>query len=391
MPNDLEALLRRRNAFLDRVSWKLIPVLILGQLLVLVPGVLYPRTTVPAVMAWTLGVLFWFFHSMESQRRYKWGSLLLGLVGVGISLGIANQGWEASLIGDASRRAGGIDWLAWVLIALTLPIIIKSEARWRWILVYLAVLGEIQSIVAIAEPYLMRLGTDDLIETPLRYGLTANPAFLGLYAMVGAIASLFLLRSERVFGVVLVVCLGGLWVSGTHAGFLGLMVALPFTPYRLPVRMAGVLALAVPSVIMFDTVPRFLWWEALKETLYRPWGHGFMTFSQEAMCDIGCDFPQNMVLQIGYETGVLGWVAVGVLGFYGRKRLRGPWAALGAAFALYSLFWIPSPGWFLMLAILIARVAWMGTPASERASEEPITENAHEVAKRRRRKGFPRS
>lgn len=413
MPTNTAALLSKRNEFLDKLSWKLIPILIIGQIFVMVPGVLHPRTTVPAAMAWTFGALFWAFHSMESQRKYRWGSLVLLLVGVGIVLGGTSQGWASTLIGDASRRAGGLDWLAWALIALTIPVIVKTEDRWRWVLVYLAVLGELQAIAAIAEPYLVTLGDGAGYSFDRRYGLTANPGFLGLYTMVGAIAAMFLVRSERVFGFVMVLCLWGLWLSGTRAGFLGVMVAIPFLPYRPRVMVGLFLTMLFPTAIMFadrglDPVRSYLWIETLKETLMRPWGHGFMSFSQENMCVAGfdprlelplmiCDFPHNMILQIGYEVGIIGWLAVGVFAFYAVKRLRGPWAALGAAFAMYSVFWIPSPGWFLMFALLIARVAWSGSAAeaggtasqTKRPGPPPSTYGKGKY--RRRRKGFSRS
>lgn len=408
MPTNTGALLSKRNEFLDKLSWKLIPILIIGQIFVMVPGVLHPRTTVPAAMAWTFGALFWAFHSMESQRKYRWGSLVLLLVGVGIVLGGTSQGWASTLIGDASRRAGGLDWLAWTLLALTIPVIVKTEARWRWVLVYLAVLGELQAIAAIAEPYLLTVTEGSLLDSSRAYGLTANPGFLGLYTMVGAIAAMFLVRSERIFGFVMILCLWGLWLSGTRSGFLGVMVAIPFLPYRPRVMVGVFLAMLFPTAIMFadrglDPVRSYLWIETLKETLMRPWGHGFMSFTQENLCVANfdnlpfmiCDFPHNMFLQIGYEVGILGWLAVGVFIFYAVKRLRGPWAALGAAFAMYSVFWIPSPGWFLMFALLIARVAWLGSAsgavgtASE--AERPELGKAPPTTKRRRRKGFRRS
>jgi hypothetical protein len=415
MPTNTSALLSKRNEFLDKLSWKLIPILIIGQIFVMVPGVLHPRTTVPAAMAWTFGVLFWVFHSMESQRRYKWGSLVLLLVGSGIVLGGLSQGWTSTLIGDASRRAGGLDWLAWTLLALTIPVIVKTEDRWRWVLVYLAVLGELQAIAAMAEPYLLTVTEGSILDSSRRYGLTANPGFLGLYTMVGAIAAMFLVRSERIFGFVLILCLWGLWLSGTRAGFLGVMVAIPFLPYRPRVMVGVFLTMLVPTAIMFadrglDPVRSYLWIETLKETLMRPWGHGFMSFTQENLCVAGfdnlgiilCDFPHNMFLQIGYETGILGWLAVGVFAFYAVKRLRGPWAALGAAFAMYSVFWIPSPGWFLMFALLIARVAWSGSAAeavgTASQAERPVgdkdfrsTNSTGKAQYRRRRKGFRRS
>lgn len=275
--------------------------------------------------------------------------------------GYTSQVW----IGNPDRMAGLAHWLAWLGLGLIIPSIVDTERRWRTVLVLLALLGAYHATGAIIEPLLVPI--DDR-----HYGFTANPGFLGLWCVVGLIASVALAVSgtvdkRRVMWLgVGVVCLVGLVLSETRAAALALAGAWVVLPsgdrWRVrETRWALFAGLLVVSLFFLDPIRVDLWRYTAWEVLTTPLGHGVATFYHPVPADIisgfdYSDFPHNMVLQVGYDFGWMGLLLLGGFVWLAVRRLDGPWRSLGMAFAVYSLYWVPSPGWFLFLALLMGRV-----------------------------------
>ena len=283
------------------------------------------------------------------------------LSGMWLPVGVATYGavisgdWVSALWGDLSRHAGALDWAFWGVMSLMMPSVLRG--RWDSVLWGLGVVG--------AGMGLFSLFGD--VSGGRAMGLTANPGILGFWCMIGGIASMSLvwtsgdnIRRALLTAAMLSMCLTGLILSETRAGMVGLAFALPLVMGRrwLLTLSAGFWALLLAWALLInhagaDAQRMDMWGFVLAS--WGLLGSGLGTFRDAYQGSVQ-DFPHSMPLQMLWEFGLLGAALVGAFVNVGFWNLRGPWLALFVGFSIYSLFWFPSPAWFFVGVLLIARM-----------------------------------
>lgn len=346
---------------MERTPWpqRLLLLIFAFQLVGAFFPALHPRVDGPSYVAMLAVPFLW---ASLSGRLYAASYAAAVICAYGVL--IAGGQWTKSLWSNdfwvqgeiAVRHAGGAAWFTWIIVGLS----IAAWGRWALVLKLLCLIATTHALVTFFEPWLW---PDILADWGgRRFGLTGNPGFLGLWCMAGALVGLHLTKSERRWWLASVpVCLLGLWLSSTEAALAGFVAGLPFV---LGKRWAIVPFAAVVGALFWDWSwgDRFmLWGEAWRGFLAQPWGHGFYSFWVHTRGFEYADFPHSLPLQVAYELGVPGLMVGLALLVAGALALRGVWAALGVGWLVYSLFWIPSPGWFLIGAVLLGRIVWTQT------------------------------
>lgn len=337
-------LLAKKTVVGPGVSDLLLVPLFIAPFLTFLPLGIHPRV---ASLFW---VAFAFTVTLTLARSTDWKR-----VPIWVPFGIAAYGaiiapeWLPAVMGDVSRRAGGFDWFVWGLLALLLLRVLRN--RWEGVLWGFALVGATMGVLA--------LFGDTMNGRAV--GITANPGILGFWGMVGIISAMGLLKIQSGISKWWMIDLAlmssaAILLSETRAAFLGLALALPLLDKRWLLASVPFLLLVFGFAHPGADAQRLSMWRfvLLPENLSLV-GHGWGTF-REAYTESVQDFPHSVPLQLFWSLGLVGVAMVGTFLYVGFWNLRGPWLALFVGFSVYSLFWFPSPPWFFVGAVLIARM-----------------------------------
>ncbi len=289
------------------------------------------------------GLMFWHV----AKDRPNWWIIPVALAAYGA---IIAPNWLEATVGLPSRSTGAFHWAIWGSLAMLWGPLLRN--RWDGILWGLAVAGAVHGFLALLMP-------DSFAGRAV--GVTANPGILAFWGMIGLVCVIWLARTAEIkskprlwvaVNALALGCILALGLAEARAALIGVAVALPFLAGR-----AGFLAIPVAALALLWAHPgadaqRIDMWRFVLEN-FSLIGHGFNTF---AAAYPGQDFPHSLPLQLLWELGLVGWAAGAAFVVFGAFRLRGAWLAIFIAFTVYSLFWFPSPPWFFVGALLVARM-----------------------------------
>lgn len=365
MGNPTSALPRQKA---DRLLVWLIPAIVAGVPLLILPGVSFYFDITPkvVVLLWGTGVaaLFWRgygpgLQAVVSDRVGRWFVVLIGAQAISLAVStVFSTQTPLSFAGTNWRRLGLVPHLGLLLFALVLlGWLVQERGRYKVLLRVIAIAGGLAAVYGIAQYF----GVDPLLPTSA-YGapmggsaIVRPPGTLGhagyfatylLYALflAGAIARSDSSRWWRgIGGVVVALCGIATVLSGTRSAVLGLVVggAVLLLWYRLrPTwRALAITVLAAIAAVAFILSPAgdrirtriawaeedvggggrlWLWGDSARMALdYWPVGSGLETFSNvypryqsvalaQAYPDSYYESPHNVFLDAATAQGLPG-------------------------------------------------------------------------------------
>ncbi len=277
-------------------------------------------------------------------QRYAWVVLLFAAWGA-----VMAPHWPYAAVGEISRRSGAMDWLIWGWLALLIVPRIKG-AQWGYVLWALAFVGAAQGVVSVI------LGPSELFQER-GVGLTANPGVLGFWGMIGAIASFRAPGPKAIVGFLFAASVFAIVDSGSRAAMLGVVLGMGAMLSWRKTLAAATVAAPLLWLNMRDgsDSQRSTMWEWTVQHLSL-WGHGIASFRESYPALVPQDFPHSMPLQLTWEFGLLGLAAYFTFSYYAAWNLRGVWRSIFIAWWVWGSFWFTGPPWFLVGALILARL-----------------------------------